>query len=58
MKKTEKRERSETGRVLARVLAEDLRDINGAVEANKIEITVDDGHGHMDMTNFPNDGYN
>ena len=59
MRKMEKRESSETGgRVLARVLAEDLRNIKVPGAAGSIQVTYDDGHGHMDMTNFPNDGYN
>ena len=58
MRKTEKREHSEPGRILARVLAEDLRNIRIPGAAGTIQVTYDDGHGHMDMTNFPNDGYN
>ena len=61
MRKTEKQKQSKGGRVLARILAEDLRNIkiSGALEPSyRVELTTDDGHGHWDMTNFPNDGYN
>lgn len=56
MRKTKKHEQAEGKRVLARLLAEDLKNIEGGV--GQVEITMDDGHGHRDMTNFPNDGYN
>ena len=56
MRKTTDREQSKQGRVLARVLAEDLRNIQVTGGGATPEITLDDGHGHRDITNVGGDG--
>jgi hypothetical protein len=55
MRKAEKPGRPEQGRVLARILAEDLRNVQVSGAGGTVEITYDGGKVR-DMTNYGSDG--